>query len=235
MPPKKILIFRTDRMGDVLLNLPLINCLKEHYAPCHLTIVAKRELSGLLSLNTDIDDIIPFDEDMEGRSAFSNIAFASGLKKRRFDLAVVSNPSKALHIISFLAGIPRRVGYRRKWDFLLTDTIEDKKSEGSKHEVEYNLDLARALGIEPKEARFSLSPLEEDTKEVERILHGYGIKDPGRLILLHPHSSNPVKIWPRERFAALSDKICEEAGFTVGVIGGEGEAALTDDLIMAMR
>lgn len=40
---KKILIFRTDRIGDLLLYLPLINCLKRNYSSATIDIVCSKK------------------------------------------------------------------------------------------------------------------------------------------------------------------------------------------------
>ena len=40
---KEILIFRTDRIGDLLLYLPLINCLKRNYPSSIISIVCSEK------------------------------------------------------------------------------------------------------------------------------------------------------------------------------------------------
>lgn len=202
----KILVVRTDRMGDALLNIPAIRALKQSFRS-FVVLLAAPAAKQLLEGMPEIDQILPFNEAQWNRDIFTRLRFLRQAHKEKFDLAVILNPTKGFHILTYLAGIPRRLGYARKWGFLLTHKIEDKKYLGQKHEVEYNLDLVRSVGADTANLDISIKVSEQDKQFVKDLLLKYGIKDSDLIIAIHPHSSNPAKCWPRGNFSSVADKL----------------------------
>ncbi len=166
-----------------------------------------------------IDEVLS-DEDAPGKAWWHGAwRLSRVLRSRRFDLAVVSNPKKRLHLSVWLAGVPRRVGYHRKWGWLLTHRLPDRKALGDRHEVEYNLDLIRALGASTVAAPWPL-PIGESSQAL-RLLRASGIGESQPFIAVHPWSSNPLKVWPLERYQELIRLLVERLAAPVVLIGGE--------------
>lgn len=235
MQPKKILFVRTDRFGEFILNLPTIKALYETYKPCKISVVCKPHISELLNGIGYIDEIIPYNPTKKNWALLRNLKLFAKIKHSRFDLAVIANPSKLFHIITFVAGIPKRVGYNRKWGCLLTNKVEDKKYLGDKREVEYNLDLAELAGaqVSDKEPRLIIS--DDDRNNTYAILKRSGISERDKLVAVHPSSSNPEKIWPLGKFSELGDKLISESGIKIILIGGEEERGTADQVKAIMK
>jgi heptosyltransferase-2 len=197
--------------------------------------MAHSSVREIIEGNPIVDEIISYDGENEQKGFFNTIKFIIRLKKKRFDLAVILNPAKKFNLITFLAGIPRRVGYNRKWGFLLTDKIEDKKYLGEKHEVEYNLDLVRKIDADTQNKSLFIPINSQDEEFVKELLVELGIKDNNSLIAIHPWTSNPQKQWPWERFVELGDRLIEELGIRVVVIGGDDEVEVTSKFCNSMR
>ena len=128
-----------------MLNIPAFEALKQNYPGAALTLAVAPYVQELAKRITFADEVITWENRKHSLSEILN--FSKELKAGKYALCVIFNPSKEFNIISFLSGIPIRAGYNRKWGFLLNRKITDKKSEGSKHEVEYNLELMKAIGI----------------------------------------------------------------------------------------
>ena len=137
---RRIVWLRTDRLGETLLNLPAVAALKAALPGTALTFVVHPDLRDLLTAARGVDRVLPYREG-EGRWWVARaFRLAKTLRSHRFDLAIVSNPKKELHLAVWLAGIPRRAGYARKWGrWLLTHRVDDRKALGERHEVEYIL------------------------------------------------------------------------------------------------
>ena len=230
----KILVIRTDKigrigssgrycgLGEALLSVPAIRALKQSFNSTIVTLV-NPIVKELLEGTPEIDQILSFDEGKWNKSIFTRLSLLWQLYRSNFDLAVILNPTKRFHILTYLAGIPWRLGYARKWSFLLTHKIEDKKFQGQKHEVEYNLDLVRSIGATTNDKHISIKIDKEDTQFVEDLLLKYAIKDEDLIIVIHPHSSNPAKTWLRENFAYVADKLHSRFAAKVAIIGGAEE------------
>ncbi len=218
MSVRNIVAFRNDRFGEFLLNIPAFRSLKEAYGQAKLTLVVDPYAQELSRCIEGVDEAIAWEN---RRRKFGEILqFSAFIKKKKFDLCVVFNPSKASHIASFLAGIPVRVGYARKFGFLLNHTIRDKKSLGEKHEVEYNLDLASLAGGRSTDKSLSLKL---DPGVLARMSKKAGASEGIRLVAVHPWTSDPVKQWPSENFFQLTRRLAEHKRVKVVIVGGKDE------------
>ncbi|NQT46687.1 MAG: lipopolysaccharide heptosyltransferase II [Candidatus Omnitrophica bacterium] len=215
---KKIIIFRTDRIGDLLLTMPAVSALKQRFPGSKITMVISSQTKDLVGSNPDVDDVIVLDG-ARMRGLKEIFIFAKSLRKERFDLAVVFNPSKSFNLAIFLAGIPNRLGWDRKWPFLLTNRVKDEKSKGEKHEIEYNLDLVRSIGVAPGAISIFVPETDQSRLRIKNLLQENGISDTDDLIAMHPFSTNPAKLWPMDRFAAAADILYKTKGVRVLLIG----------------
>ncbi len=210
---KNILVVRNDRFGEFLLNIPALRALKETFINARIISVVNPGVKELAESVPFIDEVIAWGR--EKHSLYEKAGLISLLRAKNIDMAVMLNPSKEFNVFTFLAGIPVRAGYNRKWGFLLTHKIEDRKYLGQKHEIEYNLELAGAVGA--KTGDLSLS-LEIDEAAAE----SFGLKGIN-LLALHPWTSDPIKQWPAENFRGLTDRLIRELGIKIIVVGGKEE------------
>ncbi len=222
---RRIVVIRTDRLGETLLAIPAVSALQAALPQASVTLLVHPGLRGLLTRLAGLDGVLAV-------PAPGAPWWASGwqvgrlLRGGRFDAAVVSNPKKELHLGVWLAGIPRRVGYARKWDILLTDRVPDRKALGERHEVEYNLELVRTLVGHPVAAPapgWRWGRFEAEQTAVRRQLAQQGVQPSDPLVAVHPWSSNPAKLWPAPKFQRLIREAVEALGVSVALIGGPDE------------
>lgn len=227
---KRIIFFRTDMLGDTLLNLPTIDALKNAYPVCHITLVCHPSLAQFLEGYPSIDRFLPFEAGRRKARFTEWRLLLSQVKRGEFDLAVISNARKDFHLIAFLAGIKRRIGYGRKWGFLLTDRLNDRKFLGAQHEILANLELIKPLGIRDMDPQFRLPESIQDSESADRILSAEGIQKSDRLVLIHPFSSDPRKCWAMNNFVELVQKIKMNAQVKIAVIGSDSEKSSASEL-----
>jgi len=215
---KNILVVRNDRFGEFLLNIPSLRALRETFNTAKIIIVVSPQVRELAESVPFVDEVMVWGS---RKHAFSEkLRLAGILRKKKLDMAIMLNPSRQFNILAFLAGIPVRVGYDRKWGFLLTKKIEDKKHLGERHEIEYNLELVGLVGARTDE--FSLS-LNLDENKANRLAATFGIGTSDGFIALHPWTSDPIKQWPQENFQILAERLAREQKQKVLVIGGKDE------------
>jgi len=227
---KKIVILRTDRIGEVLLSTPVIEALKEHFTQAQITFVTSTYARDILSFRDDLEEVLTFDTIGRKGSLTETVIFSGVLRQKGFDMAIVLNPHKFLHLGVFLAGIRYRVGFDRKWGFLLTHKIKDTKDEGRQHEVQYNLELLKAIGIDEKYISPILTVAEGDNTLIREIIRQAGIDSGKKTIVVHPGSSNPAKCWPLENFVELIKRITADTDANIILSGDKAEAATCDEI-----
>jgi heptosyltransferase III len=214
--PKRILIVRTDRLGDVLLTTPLSRVLREKFPEAYIAWLVQPYAAPLLEHNPDVDQVIV---DTGGPIA----ALSDRLRREDFDTAVVAFPRWRAVWAVWRAGIPMRIGPASKlYSLLLNRRVWQHRSEGKKHEADYNLELLAPLGVSvPRAAtRFVLTP--EEKAEARRVLESHRISFNKPVVCLHPGSGGSSSRWPLSHFMELGDRL-QENGCDVVVTGGPGE------------
>lgn len=233
---KRILITRTDRMGDVVLSLPAIRAARKAFPGAHIAVMVQPRFDDLLKGNPDIDEVIVYDKNKKHKGFLRNAGFIRELRKKRFDIALIFHTTKRINLICRLAGIPRRVGYARgKADFFLTDKLEDIKKFGEKHESEYSLDILRHIGLKAEFSNPVIYTQSDDEKKVEKILQDLGVNKTDKFVILHPGASCRSKMWPLENFAKTGDMLIEGLKIKVMINLVPGQAYMGEKVRAMMR
>jgi lipopolysaccharide heptosyltransferase II len=234
---RRILVIRLDLLGDVVMSLPAVRALREHYPQARITMLALPLARGLLEGCPDIDEILTLDTNALRRpntllpALLAFLAMVRLLRERRFDV-VVSLSGRTASALAILSGAPCRVGYRGEgYPYAFTLPVEGYRFHRLAHEVEYDLALVRALGC-PAGSRQPRLLVPEDARRYAATLVPQG----GRpLIVLHPGATNgSAKRWPVDRWARLAVMLVQN-GCRVALIGSSGDRGLTGQIIALAR
>jgi len=231
---QRIVVIRTDCIGEVLLSTPVIEALHKRFKDAKIDFVTSPYSADIVSDRIDINKVILFDTFSKRLPVWNAISLANKLRPKSFDMAVILNPHKILHLGCFLAGIPIRVGFKRKWPFLLTHKIEDNRDEAKMHEVEYNLELLRIIDIYTDKLYPFMPVLSNSGSEVDGLLNKVGIKPHGRIVAIHPGSSNKKKQWGIDNFKKVVKSLSEEGKMDVAIIGDKSEKELGSKISAGM-
>ncbi len=219
--PQRILYIRTDRMGDVLMNLPAIHRLRQVYPKAWIALMIDHTLADLFNEHPDIDELVLVDPQRIKTSFRYRWDLRRRLRSARFDMAFVSNPDRRLHALVFFAGIRSRVGYDRKAAYFLNKKITVR--ETTQHEIEKNMELVSPITGKAEYTTPKLVSGDKSRLTVAGKVAGQG----GRFVIVHTGTSNPRKRWPAEQVKGLCRLIQESMKEGVVFVGGaeEREAA----------
>jgi len=226
--PQKILIVRTDRIGDVVLSLPMAELIKLKYPDSKVSFFIREYTSPLLDGNSKIDKVVIAEE------ADDEILFKENLKtikETEFDTCVVVNATFKISLIMFLAGIKNRIGTGYRWySFLFNKKVFEHRKYGEKHELEYNLGLLNKIGIETsnsqEEIKLNLFVTEESSDKINSILIEKGFNPGNKLVIIHPGSGGSSIDLPIERFLELTRRLIVLRNLTVVITGSKNELEL---------
>lgn len=229
---KRILIIRTDRIGDVLLSTPVIKALRNKFPQAYISMIVAPHAKDIVEGNPYLDEVIIYDKDGKHRSWWRTFKFASRLNKKKFDLAMILHPTNRVHLLTYLAAIPQRIGYNRKLGFLLTHQQKHLKQEGLKHEAEYNLDLLSEIGV-TGDAHDLFMPIKQDSEQyVQELFRKEGISPTDKILAINPGASCPSKIWPTERFAQVVEKLASIYNLKIIILSGSKETYLANKIVL---
>ncbi len=229
---KNILLIRTDRIGDVVLSLPMLPVLRQHFPSAKITMMVRRYTKELVERHPCVDEVMVWEANGE-RSLMQNVSL---LKKKQFDVAILPYPRFNLALIMFLAGIPIRVGTGYRWySFLMNRKIFEHRKDAKRHEVEYNLNLLSAIGIDlTGKPQFEFAIPVDVQNAVEQVMRSDGILD-SRFAVLHAGSGGSARDWSVENFAKLGDELQSAVNIKVVLTGEKNEKKLVETLASKMK
>lgn len=228
---KNILIVRTDRIGDVVLSLPLARIIKEKFPDAKITFLVRDYTKALVVNNPFIDDVITLEEKSSKVLIKRNV---SRLRSKNFDTAIIVYPTFKISLIIFLSGIKNRIGSGyRLYSFLFNKKVFEHRKDAVKHELEYNLSLLSAIGIENSgginNVSFDLEVNQSSLSKVDKVIESIGIKSDENFIIIHPGSGGSAIDLPIEKFKELI-KLLTNKKYKVVLTGSEKETDLCNQL-----
>lgn len=214
----------TNWLGDAVMSLPAIRAIAAAFPHAEIAVVARPWVADLYARESCIHRVIPYTA-QKGLGA--KRAFAAGLRKERFDLAILLQNAFDAALMAWLAGIPERIGYRRDGrGMLLTRAIAvPETGEIPRHERFYYLELLRRAGIlerypEDEAIRLERSPV--------------GAAGPAILGISPGAAYGTAKQWLPERFVEAA-RMFAPSFDSVLVFGSAGEKALCEQVAGAIR
>jgi len=226
--PRHILIVRTDRIGDVVLSTPVISVLHEAFPEAKLSFLTGPITEPVLRHHPHLKEVIIYDKDKAHKSWFQTLRFGLGLAKKKYDLALILHTTNRVVWLTKLAGIKKRLGYDRRLSWLLTHPVPYIKSQGKMHEVAYNFELLKKLGIDQVTYDLFWKVTDREEKEIKQNLLSIGLGDGKPFVVVHPGASNAKKRWPMDRFIEICQRLSSEGE-------GEGEEKRRKVVLVASR
>lgn len=225
--PKRILVARPDRTGDVVLSTPVYHTLKQSFSGAFVGALVSSYTAPLLQGSPYIDVVItddPNDNDPERKNFRSK---ANEIRSYKFDTALLLMPTKRLAYILFLAGIPYRVGVGHILYQIITfmDGVSRRKYNPLRHESDYMLDLARKIGAAKIWTKPEVFLVEEEKDSAREFLERKGFNAIKPIVAIHPGSGHSSPNWEVERYSELVEMLVQH-DVQVLITGAQDEKEL---------
>ena len=107
---KKILIFHTAFIGDIVLSTPLVKNIKKLYPNSEITYVTTPAGRVVLSNNPYLKEVIAYDKRGKNKGFKGMLNLAKQLRNKKFDITYIPHRYLRSSLICFLAKIPSRIG-----------------------------------------------------------------------------------------------------------------------------
>lgn len=229
---KRILLVRTDRLGDVILTLPMLPVLRRCFPDAHIAMLLRRYTGGIIEGNPHVNELLWYDD---GNTLLPFEEMRSTLRSRGFDVVIVGYPTLRLAWLMFRARIPMRVGTGyRYYSLLFNKRVFEHRKDAKRHEVEYNLNLLQELDCVPDSApEFHLEIPVGAEARVRDILPSVGVDMEKEIVIVHPGSGGSAREWQASNFGKLGLKLAETRGSQIVVTGGAHEAKQVADVLRA--
>lgn len=223
---EKILVRGVNWIGDAVMTLPALRAVRKAYPDSHLGLLVKPFVAPIFEKNPSVDEIILYEKGFEG--IIGKFKLARRLRKARFSKAILFQNAFDAALISYLAGIPERIGYERDGrGKLLTEPVPFNNDDKKIHHVDYYLNLLRASGINAEHS-FPWIYLSLEERLAAR-------DDLGRLrrpiLGMNPGAAyGSAKRWLPDRFAEVANWFMKDTNGSVVIFGGRDETHIAQEI-----
>ncbi len=234
LKPFRILIRSANWLGDAVMSVPAVRAIKAGRPDARVSVLTPAKLVDFWKLVAEVDEVIA----LKPRFGFS---VAAEKISERFDVAILFPNSIRVALEAWMAGIPRRVGFRGKWRGTLLNQIpRDKKKKAGppRHQIFQWLDLAGFVGANvERSADFQsvgwagVSPAHPNVGRLEaRPPHRQDAYAPFRIGLCPGAEYGAAKRWLPERFAETARLVSERKPCEWVLVGTEKDASIGGEI-----
>ncbi len=201
---KRILILRTDRVGDTTYITPVIRELRKTFPDCFIATLTQPHTSKIFINNPHLNAILT--DDLKKENFWKVIR---EIRKYKFTHALLMFPTERAAYQLFFAGIPYRVGVGR----ILYEVITFMKSVSRnnynplRHEADYCMDLARKIGVVTDNIKLEIFLSPEEISEAVNFFKQIGINPENKKIFIHSGSLGSAPNWSESKYLSLTKKL----------------------------
>ena len=230
MEIKKIIISRTDSIGDVVLTLPMAGVLKQLYPKCFIVFLGQSYTQKIINTCEYIDDFLDWEildklKDEELIQCFKNI---------NADAIIHIFPRKKISRVAKKAKIPFRFGTTNRlyhWGNC-NKLIRLSRKKSPYHEAQLNLKLLKPLGAKDLYSFDEIASLYGMTKISHLAEEFHCLLAPDKFnLILHPKSKGSAREWGVDNFSKLIESLDEDS-FEIFITGTEDDGELITESII---
>jgi ADP-heptose:LPS heptosyltransferase len=204
---KRILIVRTDRVGDVVMITPMIRELRKTFPDAFIATLTNTNTQDILINNSHLDQIIA--DDLSKDSFYSVTA---KLREYNFTDGLLVMPTERAAYQMFLGGVKNRIGVGKKFYEVITlmKSVSRNKYIPLRHEADYCMDLARKIGVVTDDLTPEIYISTEEKKTGMEILKSLKVTEKDRGIIVHTGSGKSSSNWSEDKYLELVKRIIEK-------------------------
>ena len=229
--PKRILICRTDSIGDVMLTLPMAGVLKNLFPDCELLFLGKNYTRNVIECCEHINAFVNWDE-MQNNSPSEAIDQISQLN---VDVIIHAFPRPEIAQLAKKAQIPHRIGTSgRAYHFrTVNHPVFFSRKRSDLHEAQLNLKLLKPLGwkkelsLDEVSKYYGFTKVPDPSPETKTLLNLNKFN-----LILHPKSKGSAREWGVNNFNQLIETLPKDR-FEIFITGTEDEGNLIRDELLS--
>ena len=235
---KKLLVVRTDAIGDLLLATPALDALRAKFPRAHIALMVRPYNQFVVKNNPAIDEVIV--EDLYDRFHFGHriglwkyLQWIFRIRFKRFDVMINLAGDFPYALIGYLAGIPCRIGDRGRvaYSWLYNCQVNHRLNSWALHEVEHNFELLEPLGIDRREAgKCRLYPDADKLEAAAQLLRDNGLAGK-KIIGVNVGTIGTNKPWALANYVELVKRLSVEYQTKIVLVGGPKENELNKSIL----
>lgn len=242
---KRILVVRSDNLGDVICTTPAIEALRSSFPNAYIAALVADYTREVLVGNPFLDKVYSYEKAKHSSSGrltawWRQWKVLREVRSDGFDLAfgIRSLFTKSHAWLVFMSKATYRVGHRPKngsWPSSKYFNIYVDDEVGELHEVERSLNVVRAVGVDIEDKRLCLTVGDGDLKSVDSFIEDEGLAGK-KLVFLHV-STRPEhdRSWPIESYVEVIDEVSSWPDVKLVINWMDKDAATASDILSKVK
>ena len=226
----RIVIWKLSALGDLVLATPSLRAIRRQFPQSPITLIVGRPLYEIVARCPYVNEVLVYDPTRKDRAWRNRWRWIRRLKRAGFDLSIDLQNSRFTHVAAWLATIPTRIGYARRWGRLLTRGVVPPKAPMPP--VAHQHYLLQQAGIAPDGEQLELWPSADDERRIKQWLSEAGLNGTAPLVGLHVGGSArwKTKRWEADHWAALCDQLTSR-GLQVVLTGSVSDGPFVEEVL----
>lgn len=231
---RRILIISPNWIGDAVMAQPLLRLLHEQYPMRAIDVLTAPSVAPVWRAMQQVDTVIEAPFNHGALQLRERWRYAKRLQKQEYVEAYVLPNTLKFALIPWLAGIPRRIGYRGESRYGLITVMHEDKRASPRPMVSFYA----ALAVPPKAECASLGDLPRPelfvtSKQVSQAMGRVGFQPDWPVIMFAPGSEfGSAKRWPVAHFAELAQIIRKTHPYAqIGLLGSSKDKQVCEKIV----
>jgi heptosyltransferase I len=246
-----ILIVKLSAIGDVVHTLPSLTALRRLYPQAHITWVVEAAAADLITGHPALDRVLVsrrkyWQEDLKKGYFRKNIkeirSFVAALRERHYDLVIDFHGLFKSAVLVWLSGGTRKLGFDSLQEGSGLFYTEKIPEDLEKHAVDRYLDFPAYLetqgGELPEDAHapeFLIPGDDYHPRKIEALLSKSHLDSAAPFVAINPVALWDTKLWRKDNFALLADRIAEELHIPVVITGSAWEKPYAEGIMKKVK
>jgi ADP-heptose:LPS heptosyltransferase len=243
----KVLVLRTDAIGDFIVFLPTLKILRSIFRDQELTLLARETATPLIENAPYCNSIISFDFDKYTSDSTYRLDLDHKLERARYDMVInaMYSRSPVSDAIVRATGAPIRIGFHcldQDGNQLVRLANEQfysvviQQTDEFVPEFTRNMCLVETLGWTHNEMVMpEVWIRDEDLRFAEEFFRTHSIDAKRPSVILFPGAGADIRRWPVEKFSLLAKRLQTELQAQIILSGGPMDIKLIDTLKDSLR
>jgi ADP-heptose:LPS heptosyltransferase len=218
----RILLSRTDSIGDVILTLPMAGWIKQHFPTASVFFLGRTYTKEIVALSEHVDGFVNYDDLLK----LSQEQAAQQIRDLQLDVFLHVFPQSAIAKLAKAAKVPLRVGTTNRLYHWLTcnKLIRLSRKNSNLHEAQLNIKLLSFLLHKTDISLSEMASLYGFTK-IPSLAPEFAALIPSKktTVILHPRSKGSAREWGLNNFSKLIERLPAEK-FQIFISGTQQDA-----------
>ncbi|SMP59218.1 lipopolysaccharide heptosyltransferase II [Noviherbaspirillum suwonense] len=230
----RLLVISPNWIGDAVMAQPLLQLLRRQHPDSPIDVLAPGWVAPVWRAMQEVDTVIEAPFRHGALQLRERWAFARQLRKRAYGAAYVLPNTLKFALIPWLAGIPKRVGYRGEMRYGLLNVVHRDERKPKRPMVSFYAALASApVAVAPPPGALPRPALSASAAQQAYALEQAGLDASRPLLVFAPGAEfGSAKRWPAVHFAELANTVLEKLpDMQIALLGSGKDRPVCDEIV----